>query len=142
MTMPELPRRIKRREADFGLRFRSWIASGEFVPMGSATFELKDSRGTDAIPFNAFELKQRRFAERVSTKEGELVRVTVGTPGASDYIFLKGAQAFVVANFPSGFFVISAKDFITEATHGKRKSLTSKRAQELAIRSVLSKRKQ
>lgn len=132
MRMPDLPRRIKRREADFGLRFRHWVEKNKKKLPASCSFELKDSRGKDSLPFDALEAKQSYFANRIQG-EGFLARVTVGTPGTADYLFMKKpSTAFIVVKYPDLFCIIKANEFHAEWSASKRKSLTKERAQEIA----------
>lgn len=134
--MPELPRRIKRHEADFGLQFRHWAEANKKSFPPSCSFELKDTAGKNSLAFDAWEPKQSRFAHEIQ-HEGSLIRVTVGTPGTADYLFMKRPSiAFVVIKFPDQFCIIKANDLIAEKESSKRKSLTAERAKEIAEKVV------
>jgi hypothetical protein len=139
--LPELPKIMQRKEADFGLTFRTWFFENihHFGSVGKATFELKQTQ-SDSIPFSCLEDRQIGFADAVRFgKNGALVRVESGTPGASDYIFLKEAPANIVIFFAKKGFVIIAVDlFIMEKNRSKRKSLVWERALSLSHISHLS----
>lgn len=136
--LPELPKRLKRREADFGLRFRQWAEEHKDWLPDACSFELKDTRGAGSLPFNHLEPKQRRFAGEIQS-DGTLIRVTVGTPGTADYLFMKEtAVAYVVINYPGSFCVIEAAKFLKEEERGDRKSLTEERARKIAKHVILT----
>lgn len=121
--LPELPRVLKHKEADFGLQFRTWVRDNWHT---TATFELKQSQN-DSIPFSCLEEHQIRY----NLAKERLVRVQ-GTIGEPDMINLINVSAFIVIKFKSGAYIISIEDFLLEKKRSQRKSLTSSRAQELA----------
>jgi len=129
MKLPDLPKQNKHKEADFGLKFRKWIDEN---PMASSSFELKDTRGKDYFNFEELGDDQINHALRNKGKKGNLMRITVGTVGAPDYVYLRNAYAFVVIKYPRFFCLIEIETFLLEKKRSKRKSLTSVRAKEIA----------
>lgn len=128
--LPELPKKRIRREADFGLRFRKWII-GKNPEMKTAAFEHKTTRGKDYLPFS--EVKDIQIVHGLKIKgKGDLIRVQSGTIGAPDYIWLKGEPAFIVIEYPSGFVLVDVAVFYNESKTSKIRSLTYKRAIEIA----------
>ena len=128
MILPDLPKKNKKEEADFGIVFRRWWETSNMV----GPFELKDSRGEDSIPFSEVSDEQLKIALRAKTPEGVLVRVIRGTIGTADYIGFRNSPSWIVIRFPDCFCIIDAKRFSDEKETSPRKSLTSRRAQEIA----------
>ena len=129
--LPDLPRQIKKREADFGIRLKHWLAKN---PQFSCAYELKQTT-TDSIPFDALEVQQVAYLRRISGPEGELVRI-IGTKGEPDYVWLRNFPANVVVKYPRSFEVISIGTWVLEKSKSTRKSLTSARAKEISVISV------
>lgn len=127
MSLPELPKQNKKQEADFGVEFRHWWDKNSI----KGTFELKDSRGKNSIPFSCFEEDQETVARLARSSKGVLVRVSVGTPGTADYIGLIDDPTYIAIRFPSGFYLLSIEDFIKERDSSNRKSLTEERCREI-----------
>jgi len=130
--LPSLPKKNKKKEADFGLKFRDLIESNP--PMASYPFELKDTRGLDYFNFNLLEEDQIYSALRNKSEKGNLIRIVSGTRGAADYVYFKNCKySFVVIKYPKGYVFIDIDDFLKEKkTSGKRRSLTYDRAKEIA----------
>lgn len=127
--LPKLPQVINQREAKFALVFRKWLKEN---PMISCSLELKQT-STDSIPFSCFGAEQEVYSN--SIRNGTLIRVQ-GTRGEPDYIYLRNAPTFIVIKYPKGFFIISTETFLLEKSRSKRKSLTAKRANDIATISV------
>jgi hypothetical protein len=125
--LPELPRQIKAREADFGIVFRTWFENNPFL---GVSFELKHSRGKDYLNFSEVKDEQIMYALRVSTV-GVLTRVQ-GLNGEADYVFVKG-PAYIVIKYPRCFCIISIEAFIKEKKESVRKSLTWERACKISF---------
>ncbi len=132
-NLPALPSVRKSKEADFGVRFRAWIAEN---PMPSGTFELKDTRGKDFLPFDEVGEGQIAHALRSKSRKGNLIRVQSGTPGAPDYAYFRQAFAWIVIKYRRGFEIIDIETFLKEKAQSKRKSLTHARAREISTISV------
>ncbi len=127
--LPNLPKIHTKKEADFGLKFRTWILKKD-PKMPSGNYELKDSRGKEWIPFAEITTEQIDSAYR-SEKEN-LIRVVVGTPGAPDYIYQRHVPTFFVIKFPKSAEVISLGSYLLERGRSNRKSLTSERAKAIS----------
>ncbi len=122
--LPQLPKKIKRKEADFGLWFKAYDAEHN-LPTGS--YELKQTEG-DSIPFSCVDQLQIDSALRTQSKKGNLVRVERGTVGTADYLKHREEKAYIVIKYPSLFVIIDINVFLKEKEQSKRKSLTSERA--------------
>lgn len=131
--LPSLPKRNNKKEADFGLVFREYINKKRW-PV-SADFELKDSRGKDRIPYSEIRDDQWDSAARSLSDKGNLMRISVGTPGAPDYAYRRNAPTYVVIRFPKSCEVISFETLALERERSKAKSLTWERAREISVTS-------
>lgn len=132
--LPNLPKKNKRKEADFGLIFRNMLDT-EYP---TASYELKDTDGKDYLNFNELNTEQINHALRNKSKKGNLIRIVSGTLGAPDYIYLKKCQySFVVIRYPKIIVFIDIDDFIKEKNVSKRKSLTSERAKAISTTCVI-----
>lgn len=127
-NLPELPRVLKRREADFGIEFRRWW---EKHPI-RGNFELKHTRGSNSLPFSSVEDEQLVVGKAANSRKGILLRLTVGTTGAPDYVGQIEQPVWIVIRYPRAFYVISINTFLLEKSRSKRKSLTSERAAAIA----------
>lgn len=126
--MPPLPKKRKKREADFGLRFRKYIETHHFR---SGAFELKQC--TSSLPFSA--VKDHQIAALKKVKYGKLFwKIADDSRGVKpfDYFFLNHASAYVVIKYIGFFCMIDIDAFVMEKGASKRKSLTGKRAKEIA----------
>ena len=135
--LPELPKKNKHKEADFGTKvFKEWVHNNAHL-FYSCTFELKDSKGKDCIAFS--EVKDLQIDAALSvkwSKKGYLIRNTVAAEGTPDYAFYRNAPAYIVIKYPKFFCIIDIETFTEEKKRSKRKSLTSDRAKEIAWRVV------
>lgn len=127
--LPSLPKQNKQREASFGVKFREWIMKN---PRYSCTFEMKDTRGKNAMPFSEITPQQRAWGLAVSSDEGVLIRVQ-GLSGEPDYSYYRNAPAYVVIRYKEGWAMISIETLIMEDKRSKQRSLTWKRAKDIAI---------
>lgn len=134
--LPELPKKIKTDEADFGTKvFKKWVENNAHV-LYSCTFELKQTK-TDSIPFNVVEEPQIDASMCVKwSNKGYMIRNQAGTPGAPDYSFYRNAPAYIVIKYPKFWVIIDIETFTEEKKRSKRKSLTSDRAKEIAWKVV------
>ncbi len=112
--------------------FREWMDRNP-MSLESASFEHKDSRGSNSIPFKEIKPEQRTSALANKSDKGNLIRVAKGTRGAADYIFLRNAYAYFVLNYPDFFCFIDANRMEQEIAQNKNKSLVSERAKVLSI---------
>lgn len=122
-------------ESKAGLLFRHWVRANS-KRLVSGSYEMKDSRGKDSIPFS--EIKEEQIAHAIANKsdKGNLTRIMGGTTGAADYHFLRNAAAFVVIRYPHTMEIIDIHTLMLERERNKRKSLTSARAAEISVISV------
>lgn len=128
MDLPELPRTIKKKEADFGVTFRHFIETNP--PKEDCAFELKHTRGEPSLPFS--ELKDEQIAYANKIKKGAFIRIP-GLKGEPDYVWMKGKPTYVVVKYPKNFYIIPMEAFVEEKEASvKRKSLTEERAKELS----------
>ena len=126
MNLPELPKKNKKREANFGIEFRAWLKNN---PMSSASFELKQT--DTALAFS--EVGDNQIAYGLQVQKGVLIRVQ-GVSGEPDYVYLNKASAYVVIKYGSGaFYIIHMKAFVSERDTSDRKSLTEERARAIAM---------
>ena len=131
--LPELPKQLKRREADFGVEFRHWWEKNRI----NGDFELKHTRGAQSLPFTAVENEQIAIGKSSQSAKGTLLRLTHGTIGSPDYSAHIGRITWIVIRYPDAFFLISLDTFLLEKSRSKRKSLTKKRAGDIATYSVV-----
>ncbi len=131
-SLPELPRVLNRQESKFSLIFRKWW---EQHPL-PGEIELKDTRGKNYLSFSEVSDGQVQIALKATSKEGILVRCTVGTTGRADYSGLVNSLYWIVIRYPHIFHVISLESFLLEKKRSLRKSLTEERANKIATISV------
>lgn len=132
MKLPDLPKQIKKREADFGIKLRRWL---EQQPQQTCVYEIKQS-GINSISFSCLEPAQITYLLMIKKdKEGVLIR-NPGGKGEPDYSYFRYAPAWVVVRFPKLFCVIDIDAFLNEKASSKRKSLTTERASAIAYRTV------
>ena len=129
--LPNLPKQIKKREADFGIRLGHWLAKN---PQHSCAYELKQTTGS-SIPFDALEVQQIAYLKNINSGAGALLRIP-GTRGEPDYVWLRNFPASVVIRFPREFSLISIETFLLEKRRSSRKSLTVQRAREISTVTV------
>lgn len=125
---PDLPRQLKRKEADFGIKFRRWW---ELHGM-NAPYELKDTRGKNCIAFSELADEQIAIGLQAMSDKGVLIRVGKGTTGSPDYVGFKNSPYWIVIHFPKAFYVIALDRFLHEKAKSERKSLVSSRAEQIA----------
>ncbi len=132
MTLPELPKLHKKKEANAGLKFRAWI---EKNPQISGAFELKQC--TDSLPFDA--VTEHQIAALLKTKRDALLyKAPDDSRGLKpyDYFYIRKGCAFVVIKFKRSFECIDIDTFILEKKRSQRKSLTYQRAKEISSISI------
>lgn len=131
MNLPTLPKIHQKKEADFGLRFRTWFKDNSRL-FESGSFELKDTRGKDYLNFNEVKSVQIASGLKNQSDEGNLMRASVATTGTADYLFYRNAKGWIVIKYPKMFCIISLDNFIQEKETSDRKSLTSEDARRIA----------
>lgn len=123
--LPSLPKTLKKKEANFGIRFRKWL---EENPRISSAFELKQC-GT-SFAFN--DLKDHQIAALLLVKsdKGLLWKIADDSRGVKpfDMFYLRDAPAYVVIKYVHSFSLIDIDTFLLEKKRSKRRSLTEVRA--------------
>lgn len=132
IMLPNLPKQNKKKEADFGLTFRSWWKYNHHRIV-SGSYELKDTRGKNYLLYSEVTDEQIKSGLANKSDIGNLIRVINGTIGTADYILLRNSYAYIVIKYPKKFCIIDIETFILEKHKNKRKSLTFERACEIAI---------
>ena len=130
MELPNLPKQNKKKEADSGLRFRSWFEKHP-TPI-SCSLEMKDSRGKDYISYKEITQEQIKSGLANKSDKGNLIRISSGTIGTADYYYLRNSLAYVVIKYPKFFCLIDIETLNLEIKRSDRRSLTSRRAKEIA----------
>jgi hypothetical protein len=127
MDLPDLPRTIKKKEADFGVKFRHWI---EEHPQYTCSLELKQT-GENSISFSVVKEPQVNWALAIDSDKGALIRVP-GGKGEPDYVWLRNTPAYIVIKYPKFFCLIRIHAWESEKAESVRRSLTADRAREIA----------
>jgi len=133
ITLPDLPKQNRNKEAKFGLRFREYIKYNKCL---AGSYELKDSRGKSSISFSEVTQEQIDSALMCNSDKGQLIRIIQGTAGAPDYAFFRNSPAYIVIKYPHNFSIISIGTFLLEKSRSKRKSLTADRAEAISIKTI------
>jgi len=122
---------MKKREALFGNRFRSWLRAQKDFP--ASAFELKQTT-IDYIPFSDVQDHQVAALLAAKTRLGILYKAPDDSHGVKpfDFFYLQRCSAFVVIKYPKSAEVIDIDVFLMEKERSTRKSLTSKKAQEIS----------
>lgn len=116
------------KEAKFSILFRHWIKAH---PQKSCSFEIKQT-DSDSIPFSKITQAQIDYGKAIKSKKGVLLRTQAVAEGMPDYIYLRNIPANIVIKYPRFFCIIDIDIFDAEKKRSKRRSLTSKRATEIA----------
>lgn len=130
MTLPELPKQLKKRESALGLKLRQWVENAT----GSCVFELKQTT-EPSILFDCVGPQQIAHLMSAKSHEGILMK-NQDKNGFPDYSYHRHSPAWVVIRYPRSFYVIDIEAFLMEKKRSKRKSLTSKRADQISTWSV------
>lgn len=125
---------MKKREADFGILFRSWLKAN---PMFSGAFELKQTTG-NSIPFSSVAEHQIDALLAARSDKGILYKAPDDSRGIKpfDYFYLRNTPSFVVIKYPKHFDIIGVDTFLLEKERSKRKSLTADRAKAISVITV------
>jgi hypothetical protein len=119
-------------ETKASLIFRHWIMENR--PAYPVSYEVKDSRGTNKIPFREIKAEQIDYAEAISG-EGVLIRVQ-GANGEPDYVWLANTPAYFVLCYPRCLCLVSGSTLALEIKRSKVRHITASRAKELAVKCV------
>ncbi len=97
----------------------------------NGVFELKQTK-TDTLPFNS--VKEHQLRALLQVKHGTFVFKIpdLGYQNPFDSFCLNNLSAYVVIQYPDFSCMIDVDDWFYESSISNRKSLTSKRAKEIA----------
>jgi len=132
MNLPDLPRQLNKKEANWTTTFlKKWVLEETTLPSGP--IEVKNTN-LDYISFDAVSPQQRADLLACTTPRGHWWKVAdMGRKNDFDVVFYRNSPAYVIINFPKGFIVTTIGNYIQEMENSKRKSLTWERAKSIAI---------
>lgn len=124
---------MKTSEASFTILFRHWLKAN---PMPSAAFELKYSQ-TDALLYHGPSSVKPHQVDALlacQTKTGLLYKPPDDSRGVKpcDLLLVANAIGYVVICYPEQFSIIPVESYLFEKENSVRRSLTSKRAEEIS----------
>ena len=102
----------------------------------SCTFEMKDTRGKDSLPFSEVKQAQIDWGLAVNSDNGVLIRTQAIVEGMPDYCYYRNAPAYFICKYPKAFYIIPVRNWIFEKEKSKRKSLTIERAEAIAVKTI------
>jgi hypothetical protein len=130
--LPLLPKKLKKVEAKFTTaKVAKWVEANLTPP---AIIEVKHTRGKDSFPFKEIRPKQRLWLLRAMAPEGKWYKHPDTTLGEQlpDGQLIGLQDAWIIIKYPKFFVVIGADRFFAEEKKSLRKSLTDKRAKQIA----------
>ena len=133
MKLPDLPKVLKRKEADFiTTTFNKWLVSNH----RTCVCEVKHTKGKDYLNFN--EVKPHQIENLLKVRHATFVYKIrdMGETTPFDLFCMHEMPAYVVIKYNKGFVGISIDNFVTESKCSKRRSLTWGRALEICVFSV------
>lgn len=128
MTLAELPKKLKKREANWTTTvFRKWCEEKYRKP---AVFEIKYAKG-NSLPFS--DVEPHQIANLLAVRHGTFVYkiADMGQRNPFDMFCMTEMPAFIVIKYPKGFVLIAVDTFLLESKKSKRRSLTWERACEI-----------
>ena len=122
-SLPDLPIKHKKREADMGVEFRHKFELVRHLFPRNCQFELKQTEG------NRFYLKDLKPKQRTANKG--LIRLSVATEGSADYMYITDLPLYIVIKFKRNAYIIPIEniDF-------SMKSLTEKVCQNITYLTI------
>lgn len=120
-------------ESKSAITFRHWIRAH---PYHTSSIETKDTRGKDYLNFSEVSQAQLNWALAIKSDKGVLIRVVAIVEGMPDYIYMRKEPAYITIKYPTFLCLIDVDEFIKEKQLGKKRSLTSLRAREIASKVV------
>ena len=96
-SLPDLPIKHKKREADMGVEFRHKFENIKHL-FENAQFELKQTEG------NKFYLRDLKPKQRIANKG--LIRLSVATEGSADYEYHTTTPLYIVIKFKRNAYII------------------------------------
>lgn len=132
MILPDLPRQLKKKEANWTTTFlKKWVLEESTLPSGP--IEVKQTP-IDYISFSAVSEEQLSDLLACTTKKGHWWKVAdMGRKNDFDVVFYRNSPAWIIIKYPKGFVVIGAETYKMEMERSTRKSLTWERAKEISI---------
>ena len=127
---------MKHQESKSAILLRHYLKAH---PYHTCAIETKDTRGKDSLLFSEVKQAQIDYGMAIKSDNGVLIRTQAISEGLPDYLYLKNEPSLVVIKYPKMFAMIDIETFILEKKKSKRKSLTSKRAGEIAIKTIKTK---
>jgi hypothetical protein len=124
---------MKHQESKSAILLRHYLKAN---PYHTCSIETKDTRGKDSLLFSEVKEAQLDWGMAIKSDKGVLIRTQAVSEGMPDYIYLRNEPAVIVIKYPSILTIIDVETFILEKKRSKRKSLTSTRAQEIAIKVI------
>lgn len=121
-----------KREANFQTTFSHWLKS---VHKKTGAFELKQTK-TNSIAFDSVVPHQEAALLNSSQNVLAYKIPDVGYQNPFDCICLADIPAYVVIKYPKFFCLILIEDWVAEKKRSLRRSLTSERAREIAMKIV------
>lgn len=121
-------------ESKSAITLRHWIKANPFL---TSSLETKDTRGKSYLNFNEVSQAQLDWGIAIKSDKGVLLRVVAVAEGMPDYIYMRNEPAFIVIKYPKRIEIIDVETFILEKKRNKTKSLTSKRANEISVKTIL-----
>lgn len=97
-NLPDLPKKNKQREADFGIEFRHKVEPYLNLFPKDCQFELKQTEDT------RFYLRDIKSKQRTQNKG--LIRLSVATAGSADYMLVTDLPLYIVIKFKRNAYII------------------------------------
>lgn len=122
---------MNKREQAFNTVFNRWARHYLQAP---AMCELKHTHGEDSLPFKAVKEHQRDWLLAGIGAEPKPYSISDASPGHKpcDTVIFGMMYSYVVIKYPTCFVVIDIEKFLDEEKKSDRKSLTEKRAKQIA----------
>lgn len=123
---------MQKLEQTFNTYFNKYLKNVYHI---TGAYELKQTT-TDSIPFSV--LVEHQVKALLAVQEGTFVFKIpdCGFQNPFDTFCLSQQPAFVVIKYPKVFYIIPINNFLYERDKSKRKSLTSERAEAIAIKTI------
>jgi len=129
MTLPPLPKKLNKREANWTTSFlKKWVLEESTLPSGP--IEVKQTT-INNIPFRVV-TQLNDLLQCMSAKGFWYKHPDTGMANKFDVTFYRNSPAWIIIKYPKGFVVISASAMKWEMENSKRKSLTWERAKDIS----------
>lgn len=131
--LPELPKKLNKLEAEWTTNvFKKWALSYK----QTFAFEIKHTHGKDYLNFK--DVKDHQIDHLLQVRNNIFIYKIpdMGEKNPFDGISMHEEPAYVVIKYPKFFCLISINTFLLEKERSKKKSLTSSRATEIAVKVI------